>query len=296
MTSFSEQQLPTSVRAQFRGGPRYATEIVATRGGVESRNSLMARARRQWDIEYVQDKADIDTLYQFFLTMQGAGVGFRFKDWYDYTSTMCNGTGRLGATGAGTGEPTYQLYKRYTSGALTQDEKIWKPIASGFSAERAGYPLVAGAGAGQYGLDATTGAFTMVADATASITGHTVGSSHVVVTTVDMPSLGIGDKVYITGVTGTAAALLNGIAHTISNKVVGSPDIVWTLSTNTGGSPTLTATGGTAAAYPQADETMTWAGEFDRPVRFGGDEFNWEFVAGQTLLQVSGLSIIELLL
>lgn len=295
MPSFSEQRLPITVRAQFSGGPRYSTEIAETRGGRESRNSLYSRARRTWEVEYVQSKDDIDTLYQFFLTMQGAGIGFRFKDWYDYTSTMCNGTGRLGASGVGTGEPMYQLYKRYTSGALTQDEKIWKPIASMFSAERAGYPLVAGAGAGQYALDDTTGVLTMVSDASRSITGHTVGSSHVFTTADDLSSLITGDKVYVTGVTGTAASLLNGIAHTISNKTGAGP-YTWTIGTNTGGSPTLTATGGTAAAYPQADETMTWAGEFDRPVRFNGDEFNWQFISGQTLLQVTGLSLIELLL
>lgn len=294
MTTFSEQQLPTHIRAEMSGGPSYSTQIAQTRSGFETRNSLRTYPRRQWTFDYVRDKDDLDTLYSFFLSMKGAGIGFRFKDFFDFEVTAAEG--RLGTGAVGTGEPSYQLIKRYTSGALTHDENITKPVSGAVTVARSTYTVTLGGGAGQIAIDTTTGIVTFVADASASITGHTIGSSHVFTTTSDLPSLGVGDKVYLTGVTGTAATLLNSIAHTISNKAVGSPDVVWTLSTNTGGSPTLTATGGTAAAYPQADEALVWSGEFDRPVRFASDAFRWQFVSGLNIVQLSGVEVLELLL
>lgn len=293
MTTFSEQRLPTHIRAGMSGGPSYVTLIAQTPGGTgEARNSLRTYPKRQWEFEYTRTKADLDTLYSFFLAMKGAGIGFRFKDPFDYEVALSEG--RLGTTAAGTGEPTYQLIKRYTSGALTHDENIYKPVDGSVSVYRVGYIATAGAGAGQYALSTTTGIVTWVADASQAITGHTVGSSHAFTTANDIAPLGIGDKVYITGVTGTAASLLNNIAHTISNKTGGGP-YTWTISTNTGGSPTLTAVDGTAAAYPQADEALVWLGEFDRPVRFTTDDFRWQLVVRTELIQLSGVSVVELL-
>jgi hypothetical protein len=79
----------------------------------------------------------------------------------------------------------------------------------------------------------------------------------------------------LTGVTGSAASVLNSIAHTIVNKTAsGSPGpITWQLSTNTGGSPIVTASGGTAFAYAQSGATLTWTGQFDVLVRLMTDEW-----------------------
>jgi uncharacterized protein (TIGR02217 family) len=287
MTTFIEDRLPTTIRANLRGGPRYMTEIVETRGGQEQRNSLRSRPRRQWEFEYVQTRADLDALYQFWMAVQGAGIGFRFKDFFDYTATVADGI--LG-TGVGTGAPTYQLGKRYLVGSLIHDESITKPVASTAVLYRSGAQI--DTSPTEYTLDGTTGIVTFLADASEAITGHVVGAQHQFTTASDL-GLAVNDYVYLTGVTGDDA-LLNSIAHEIVGKS-GSGPYTWTIDTDTSGSPTLSPSGGTAYAYPQADETLTWAGEFDRPVRFLSDEFNFEYLSAQTWVQLSGVSVIELL-
>jgi hypothetical protein len=75
----------------------------------------------------------------------------------------------------------------------------------------------------------------------------------------------VGGRVWVTGVTGTAAAVLNNRSHSVTG--VGGAVVI--LGTATSG---LTATGGEARFFPQPTETLTWSGEFDVPVRFESDE------------------------
>lgn len=293
MTDFTEQRLPIDIRLGMVGGPQFRTEIVETRSGNEQRFVLASVPRRQWQIEYVRTTTQFQALYSLFLAVAGAGIGFRARDPFDYQATVSGGlaSGRLGSTAAGTGEPTYQLKVRYASDSLTRDETITKPVSGTSIVYRAASPVTAGASPGNIALSTTTGIVTFVADDTESITGHTPGATHAFTTAADMSMLAIGEKVYITGVTGTAATTLNGIAHTISNKSGAGP-YTWTISTVTTG---LTASSGTAAAYPQAGETLTWAGEFDRPVRFASDKLMMRPLKGVDIIEFSDLQIVELL-
>lgn len=172
-------------------------------------------------------------------------------------------------TGFGAGVPVYQLCKRYVRGAYVKDREITKLVPGTVVGYRNAAPLVVGSGAGQIAIGASTGEITFVADATQAITGHTPGAAHVFTTASDLAGLGIGSKVYLTGVTGTAASVLNAVAHTIANKT-GSGPFTWTLSTVT---TSLTASGGTAAKYPQAGDALTWSGQFRNVVRFAIPEF-----------------------
>ncbi len=187
---------------------------------------------------------------------------FRFEDYEDYLVAQADGF--LGQASAGTGMPTYQLHKRYVTGALTEWRAIRKPKSTGNTIYRNASPATAGASAGNYALDSTTGIVTWVADSSNTATSHTVGASHQVTLTAALAGLSIGGKLYLTGVTGTAAATLNGIAHTISNISSNT----YTLSTTTTG---LTATGGTGYKYPQPTDTLAWSGAFDVPVAYASE-------------------------
>ena len=187
---------------------------------------------------------------------------FRFEDFEDYICLQANGF--LGKAAAGTGMPTYQLHKRYVTGSLIEWRAIRKPKASGNTIYRNSSPATAGASAGNYALDSTTGIVTWVADGSQSVSSHAVGASHQVTLSGAIAGLAIGGKLYLSGVTGTAASTLNGLAHTITNIV----SATYTLSVGTAG---LTATSGTGFKYPQPTDTLAWAGAFDVPVAYEAD-------------------------
>lgn len=267
MSFIETPRFPEALSFGFSGGPRFFTDVVELESGHEQRNQIWSVARGEWrgDLS-AKPEADRDTATAFFRAVaKGRMNGFRFKDWNDFTVTVSNGL--LGTGAVGNGGPTYQLYKRYTSGAQTSDRLIAKPVSGGVTVYRNASPVTVGAGAGQIAIDSTTGIVTFVADASGAITGHTPGASHQFTTAADITGLAIGELVYITGVTGTGAATLNNIAHTISNKT-GTGPYTWTISTTTTG---LTTSDGTAFSYPQAADALTWAGEFDVPVRMESD-------------------------
>jgi uncharacterized protein (TIGR02217 family) len=290
VTTFIEETLPETIRLGLVGGPAFLTEIGVTKAGWSSRNIARSVALRKWRIEYVKGRTDFDSLLAFFHVMYGAAIPFRVRDPLDYEATTSNG---FIGSGAGTGLPTYQLAKRYAVGSNYYYRDITKPRSSGFTGYRAASPLTVGASPGNISVSTTTGIVTFVADDTEAITGHTVGATHRFTTAADIPALGIGDKVYLSGITGTGADVLNGLAHTISNKVAGSPtEYIWTIAANTSGSPTLTASGGTAYAYPQADEALTWAGVFDVPAAFATDEFTAEAL-GNDMFSITNMLLEE---
>lgn len=292
MSFIETPRFPNKLGYGASGGPTFLTSIVMLASGFEQRNGDWSVERRRYDlIHSAKTRDDLDELLAFYLTVaRGRLHGFRFRDWSDFNDTHGDAIGWLGG-GVGSGAPTLQMYKRYVSGSNAALREITKPYGT-ISVTRGGVAVVYGASAGQISIDTTTGEITFVADDSEAITGHTVGSSHVFTTAADVTQLGIGDKVYIGSVTGTAATLLNSTAHTISNKS-GSGPYTWTISTNTGGSPTLTASGGTIYAYPQADEALLWSGEFDVPVRFDTDEL-MAMIRGPRLYDLDRIPLIEI--
>ena len=94
-------------------------------------------------------------------------------------------------------------------------------------------------------------------------------------------------KLWLQGLTGADAALLNNLAHTIT-AISGS---TYTLATNTAGK-TITAAG-QGQKYPQPTDTLTWSGTFYVPVQFANDSMDWDIEkpGGQADRLVSGPSI-----
>ena len=106
----------------------------------------------------------------------------------------------------------------------------------------------------------------------------------------------IRDRLYLSGFTGADAALVNGLSHLI-NTVTGSGPYTFTLATNTAGE-TITLGSGVGAKYVQASESLTWAGNFDVPVRFDTDQLSRNVMqmlpSGDFVVQMQDIPLVEI--
>lgn len=300
ITVFADVIVPNAIIAAGIKGKqmRKNTRTTAANGDMQI-NIDWAKTVRTYEIGFcpmpVASWRLIEGLHE---VTEGGAYGMLLQDPKDFTVAAT--AGRLqpttGALGFGYGEPLFTSWTRQTSVGTTRykDRKITRPMA-GAVLKRGGVTLTAGAGAGQYALDATTGVVTMVADNSQAHSSITIGATTVLnyATGAFVATLAPGDRVYITGVTGTAATTLNGKSHAITAEGATS----FTIATSTTG---LTASGGTSFKYPQASETMTWGGSFYVPVHFMSDEIDWELVAaGQNpdarFLAGPSLTLVEVL-
>lgn len=255
----------------WQGGPGFLTGIVATRGGFESRNRYWAIAKFSYEIGLVaRPVSEFAAIKAAFMVCGGRADTFLFRDATDYSATVSNGMLRalenevFLATGIGYGTPVYELAKSYAFASSTYYRPILAPT-SNVIVYRGGSPVTEGLSAGQ--IDLTDGTVTFVADQSRAIVSHVAGINHqfTAASAFSPNFVGTTGRVYITGVTGTAADVLNNQSHAVTS-VTGAQI---TTGTNTTG---LTASGGTAYYYPQPTETLTFAGDFDIKVRFDVDE------------------------
>jgi hypothetical protein len=179
-----------------------------------------------------------------------------------------------GTIGLGYGVPTYRTYKRYSAlgTTRTKDRAVRRPQPTPVLT-RAGTPVVLGAGAGEAGINLDTGTVTFVADATRNVTGVTVGASTTIVLATALPAVSIGGRLYLTGLAGANASLLNNLSHPVTN-VSGS---TYTLGTNTSGTTITTGTG-VGYQYPQPTQALAWTGKRYFAVHFANDDLDWSLV------------------
>lgn len=272
-------RFPECISLGAMSKPRYKTNSVPVSSGYKSRNIEWAQGLHSFDFSHnAMTQAEHDLLLAFFHAIQGMGHQFRVKDPGDYATTTANGvllnvTGTnsvIGAGGNGYGYGSLLAGKRYVAGALTTYRWLQKLVANTVTVYRNGVAVTVGAGAGQISIDVNTGRINFVADQTRSITTHTPSTLHQLTpASAFSPDFITGDRIYISGVTGSAASTLNGMSHSV-NTVAAS--IIY-LNTNTTG---LTATGGTASRFVQASETLTLVCEFDVPCMFSADEASFE--------------------
>lgn len=160
MAFFETPRFPDRIAFGAQGGPGFSTAVIAVVSGAESRISEWSYPLHAWDLsQAVQKQADFEVLRAHFMSVRGRLHGFRFKDWTDYACSYSEG--RV----SGLTTTTFQLLKRYTSGAQTLDRKIIKPIASGFGLKDGATLLTLTT---DYTLDATTGIVTTVVPRTAA--------------------------------------------------------------------------------------------------------------------------------
>jgi hypothetical protein len=224
--------------------------------------------------------AEIDGLFE--VTDSGA-YGMLLKDPKD--STVAAGGGMLqgymagvefGTLGFGNGTPLYGLrqIKKAASSTRVKARIVTRPNSVP-ALLRGGSPVTIGAAAGNAAISAGPAYVTFVADASQSVTAVTVGATTQVTLASAIPGFVVGGRLWLDGLTGADAALLNNLSHQIT-AITGGGLNVYTLATNTAGK-TITAAG-SGRKYPQPDETLTWTGTFYVPVQFAEDSMDWEMV------------------
>lgn len=132
--AFVEERFPVSLSYGSVGGPSFQTNIVVNDGGQETRVARWSQPRWRYDVSYgIRDLADLATIYEFYIARQGPLIGFRFKDWFDYTTASDNRSAPSNTDvviGDGDGVTTvFQLRKAYASAAGdTIFRTISKPV------------------------------------------------------------------------------------------------------------------------------------------------------------------------
>lgn len=158
MVQFIETpRFPENISYGSSGGPGFKTDIFEGHSGVEQRTQRWARARARYDVSYgIRDTEQMDDVRNFFYAMRGRAIGFRYKDWADYTlddhalSTVGNGV--LAA---------FQIDKTY--GASTANpyvRKILKIVPSTTSVTVNNVAVPVGPGATQVAVNENTGLLT----------------------------------------------------------------------------------------------------------------------------------------
>ena len=116
----------THISLGSSGGPGFKSSVFTGESGLEGlvRNWDVARARYIID-QSIRDDTDIETIRNLFMAVRGKAVGFRFKDWGDYTLTdeLCgygDGSNRV-----------FKLYKTYGGGTPQEYvRRIFKPVSA----------------------------------------------------------------------------------------------------------------------------------------------------------------------
>lgn len=294
MAFLETPRFPGCVSFGAVSGPMFSTVRTVVASGFDDVLIRYEQPLHRFSFEHAnRTQIEHDELLKFFNAVKGMGHRFRVKDYSDYIVTTSDGVLQplhsalsVGTSGVGYGTPRYLLQKSYTAGALTTYRNINKPLSPTVTIYRGGVVQTITT---QYAIDYTTGVITLVADQSRVISTHTIGGSHILnLASAFSPNVGPSFRVFITGVTGSAASILNNLSH----EVLSVSGAQISLTTSTSG---LTASGGTATLYAQPTEALTWAGEFDVPCRFLTDEASFEIVGRSTGLLYSwaGINLTE---
>jgi len=244
-------------------------------------NIVQARSYREYEFGSVPMAPAVWNALEALFEVTDAGAsGFLLEDPKDSITgpgagfLVAYGTAELGTVGLGYGMPVHRMKKRYAAlnaPAYNHDRRISRPKAP-VTGYRNGTPLVVGAGAGEIAIDYVNGGtITFGADVAQALVSITVGATTTLTFangTGMVAAVAIGQRVYLSGISGTAAASLNSLSHVVDS--IGATTIV--LSTVTTG---LVGTGGTASKFPQTSDALTWTGGFYVPVHFANDAIDW---------------------
>lgn len=151
MSFFESPKFPDNIGFSAIGGPGFSTNVIVLVSGYESRNANWTHTRYSYDLALpARSQSEVDTINAFFRTAQGKAHGFRLKDWADYSASAAPATSLGNSPNL-----QFQMYKRYTSGAQTNDRKISKPVNGTVSVYVATVLQVSG-----YSIDYATGIIT----------------------------------------------------------------------------------------------------------------------------------------
>jgi uncharacterized protein (TIGR02217 family) len=131
--SFHEVQFPVDISYGSAGGPGYSTLILPLDSGKEIRVSRWSEARRRYNVAYgIKSFTQLQSVMDFYIARQGAGYGFRYKDFLDFTTASDNTSAPAhDDNNIGTGdasETVFQMVKIYTSGPTSRTRTLTKPV------------------------------------------------------------------------------------------------------------------------------------------------------------------------
>lgn len=290
MSFIESPRFPECISYGAIGGPGYNTSVIVVKSGAESRNAEWSKSRYRYEVsQAAKTKADFDAVTEFFHVAHGRANGFRFKDFADFQCSLEDGS-----FGIGSGIPgPYQMVKKYQSGSSIYNRIISKPVIGTCIFQRGGIALSIGTSPGEIDFDATTGRISFVADAEDDIASITTGATTQVTLSSNPGGLISGQLLYLDGLEGSDAGLVNNKAHYI-DSVTGSGPYVFTLLVATAGKDITAGSDSMAYKYPQQNEALTWSGEFDVPCRFDTDELRAEIVGPGPILRWDGIPIVEI--
>lgn len=165
--SFHEVQYSTSISYGSKGGPGFSTSVVEGDGGSSERVSRWPNARRHYNAKPgIKTLAALTATLDFYIARQGPAIGFRWKDWMDFTTAPNHrdaptATDVFLATATGT-SGQFQLRTQYISGPTTVYRNVRKPVLNTTLIASNGNPVASG----NYTTDTTTGLVTVTAGLT----------------------------------------------------------------------------------------------------------------------------------
>lgn len=124
---FEAARLDPAISQGAQGGPVVMGRVKTYQpDGRLQQNFASALPLHKYDVSYaLRSAADFQTILDiFYVVMFTPYLGFRFKDWRDYTATQLNSKLTF-ITGS-----TWQLQRAYVFGSVTVLRDIVKPVAS----------------------------------------------------------------------------------------------------------------------------------------------------------------------
>lgn len=284
--AFDEVRLPVEIEYGAEGGAKFRTTIFQSKAGNEQRVSAWANRLGEWRVGYGLQDDDLRTdLITFFHARRGKFRGFRFRDWSDYKHDMTSSPAAMDfATGDNTVGP-YQIAKTYSSGGEDYVRTIAKLVAPVVvTIEGSAAVAYTAVDTVDYTLDLDTGLLTWENAFDEDDVTVTPGSPTNILTS-GAHGLASGDSVYLEGATGGQSALLNGTRFIVT---LVDPNN-FTVAVDTTGAA---ITGLDVHVNPDAEETLSWTGEFDVPVRLDEDLMKIELEFHQ-LSNWRGIRVVE---
>jgi uncharacterized protein (TIGR02217 family) len=153
MNDFLEISFPSDISYGSTGGTEYLTTVLVTSDGQEQRYSKWQKPRRRYNVIHgVKNAAQMEELITFFHICRGRAVGFRFKDWSDFTAS------KQPLLPVANSSNKFQLCKTYTLGNNNITRVITKPVSATLVMEYQEKVLIANQ---DYEVDCATGIITV---------------------------------------------------------------------------------------------------------------------------------------
>jgi uncharacterized protein (TIGR02217 family) len=156
--SWIDAEFPPCLAFGIECNPEWATTVITTLGGRESRLLAWADARHSFDASFAVRTLDDHALIRaHFHQARGRTHSWPLLDPTDHAATITEGFAENYATNQ------YQLVKRYGSGAYAYDRKITRPF--GVALYKSGVLQTSG-----YTLDEDTGVVSITGTSAAALT------------------------------------------------------------------------------------------------------------------------------